>query len=228
MLTLVFAESSIELVPNEIVGHPTVTSSARRKNKRPSDLVLDQSYHHSAILRLRRAGNERGRPDIAHFSLLMALGSPLNMDGHLQCYVHTRSDEVIIVNPKSRLPRNTDRFTSLLEQLYSQKVVPSSGTPLLSLKQKSLSSLMSELAPDLVVALTTEGGPESMETVGSELARASKPLVLVGGFSTGHFSRKTVDLSSKQYRIDRRHLEAWTVVGRCIYDYEQAIGLKRF
>ena len=228
VLTLVLAESSIELVPNEITGHTTVTRSAQRKKKDPHELMLDQNYHHSAILHLKKRGVGRGRPDIAHFSLLTALGSPLNTDGKLQCFVHTRDDHVITVNPRARLPRNTDRFTSLLEQLYKDTVVPSTGTPLLSVKRQSLTNLLNEISSDQVVALTTLGEPKSIDMITDELGRARTPAVLVGGFPSGHFSRETMELSSKGYRIDKRQLEAWTVVGRTIYDFEKTIGLKRF
>jgi rRNA small subunit pseudouridine methyltransferase Nep1 len=228
VLTLVLAESSIELVPNEITGHSAVTKSAQRKNKDPRELILDQSYHHSAILRLGRRGVGRGRPDIVHFSLLLALGSPLNIEGELRCFVHTRDDYVIIVNPRARLPRNTDRFTSLLEKLYEETVVPSTGTPLLSLKRQSLPKLLNEVSSDLVVALTTQGAPRLMEMVVAELGKARRPVVLVGGFPSGHFSQETMNLSSEKYCIDKRRLEAWTVVGRAVYDYEKSVGLKRF
>ncbi len=190
--------------------------------------MLDQSYHHSAILRLGKAGVGRGRPDIVHFSLLLALGSPLNIDGKLRCFVHTRDDHVITINPRARLPRNTDRFTSLLEQLYEESKVPPSGTPLMSLRRESLPELFAGLSTDSVVALTVQGTPKPMEAVASEMAKARTPLLLVGGFPTGHFSEGTIELSSERYRIDRRRLEAWTVVGRAVYDYERSIGLKRF
>jgi len=132
------------------------------------------------------------------------------------------------VNPRARLPRNTDRFTSLLEQLYEESVVPSSGAPLMSLRTGSLPRLLSELSSDLVVALTTQGAPKPMETVASEMANAAKPVALVGGFPVGHFSLKTIEASSRKYRIDHRPLEAWTVVARAVYDYEKIIGLERF
>lgn len=225
-LTLVIAESSIELVPNEITGHPSVQKSARRKKKEATKLILDQNYHHSAILRLGKNGLGKGRPDIAHFSLLTALGSPLNMENELRCFVHTWDDRVIVVNPKTRLPRNTDRFTSLLEQLYENGTLTANGTTLLSIKKQSLKSLLSEISSHLVVALTTQGAPRSMEAVASELALAINPLIIVGGFSTGHFSPRT-HLLSRQYRIDKRQLEAWTVVSRAVYEYENATGLKR-
>lgn len=228
MLSLILAESSIELVPNEIAGHPAIVKWAKRKNKDPRQLVLDQSYHHAAILRLGKSGFGRGRPDIAHFSLLVALGSPLNTDNQLNCFVHTCDDHVIEIDPRARLPKNTDRFTSLIEQLYQDSVVPSSGPPLLKLKKESLKNLLSTIDPDRVVAVTTLGSSKPMEEVAQVLREAKRPVLLVGGFPTGHFSDGTMKLASEKFRVDRRNLEAWTIVGRAVYDYEKAIGIKRF
>lgn len=228
MLSLILAESSIELVPNEIAGHPAIIKWAKRKKKDPHKLVLDQNYHHSAILRLGKSGVGRGRPDIVHFSLLVALGSPLNTDNQLNCFVHTRDEHVITIDPHTRLPRNTDRFTSLIEQLYQDSVVPSSGPALLKLKRESLKSLLGTIRPDKVVALTTLGSPSPMEAVAEGLRQSERPVLLVGGFPTGHFSDGTMKFASEKIRIDRRSLEAWTVVGRAIYDYEKAVGIRRF
>jgi rRNA small subunit pseudouridine methyltransferase Nep1 len=228
LLTLILAESSIELVPNEIARHPAILRSAQRKKKDPRHLILDQSYHHSAILRLGTSGAGRGRPDIAHFSLLLALGSPLNADNQLSCFVHTRDDHVITIDPRARLPRNTDRFTSLVEQLYQSSVVPSGGPALMRLKRESLTSLLSRISSDSIVALTTLGLPKLMGTVAKELRKAKQPVLLIGGFPLGHFSDQTMTLASEKIRIDRRRLDAWTVVGRAVYDYENAVGVKRF
>jgi rRNA small subunit pseudouridine methyltransferase Nep1 len=228
VLTLILAESSVELVPNEIAHHPAIIASARRKQREPSDLILDQSYHHAAIIRLRNAGAGRGRPDIVHFSLLTALGSPLNAQRELQCFVHTRDDHVITIDSRARLPRNTDRFTSLLEKLYQDSVVPSTGASLMSLSNQTLQTLIERQRLDQVVALSTQGIDKPLEQVADELQHFKKPAVLVGGFPDGHFSHETVKLSEKTYRIDKRRLDAWTVVGRTIYDYEKSIGLKRF
>ncbi len=228
VLTLVLAESAVELVPNQITGHPAVRRAALKKNKDPHQLILDQSYHHAAILQLERRGVGRGRPDIVHLALLLALGSPLSMEGNLRCFIHTRDDHVISLNPRARLPRNTDRFTSILEQLYEDSVVPSSGTALMSLRKESLTHLLETFSSDLVVALTIRGRPKPLEEVASEQAKSTKPVVLVGGFPKGHFSPKTTKLSSRKYQIDRRPLEAWTVVARTVYEYEKAIGLARF
>src|SRR3989442_13598894 len=228
MLSLILAESSIELVPNEIEGHPAIIKWAKRKKKAPRQLILDQSYHHSAILRLGKSGVGRARPDIVHFSLLVALGSPLNADNQLNCFVQTRDDHVIAIDPRTRLPRNTDRFTALIEQLYQDSVVPSSGPELLKLKKESLKSLLSTILPDKVVALTTLGSPNPMEAVAAVLRAAERPVLLVGGFPTGHFSNGTMKLPSEKIRVDRRNLEAWTMEGRAVSDREKGIGPKRY
>ena len=228
MLTLILAESSIELVPNEITGHPAILKWAERKKKDPHQLILDQSYHHSAILGLGKSGIGRGRPDIVHFCLLLALGSPLNSDNQLTCFVHTRDDHVITIDPRVHLPRNTDRFTALIEQLYQSSVVPSSGPPLMKLRRESLKDLLSKISSDSIVALTTLGLPKPMEAVAAGLREMKRPVLIVGGFPAGHFSDQTMKLASGKFRIDRRRLEAWTVVGRAVYDYERAIGIERF
>ena len=224
VLSLVLAESSIELVPNELVHHPAVVKWAQRKRKEPQSLVLDQTYHHHAILGLGPNGTGRGRPDISHFSLLLALGSPLNLAGGLRCYVHTRDNNIIKVDPKTRLPRNTDRFTSLLEQLYQERIVPPTGHPLLSIKPGHIGDLLDEIS-GRVIALTTRGLQKRMDEVASRLAAHDNPVLLVGGFPKGHFSKETLSKAKESYQIYRHGLEAWTVVARAIYDYERAISI---
>ena len=225
VLSLILAESSIELMPNELVHHASVLRWAKRKKKNPRSLILDQTYHHSAIVRLGPRGIGRGRPDITHLSLLLALGSPLNLGGELRCYVHTRDNNVIKVDSKARLPRNSDRFTSLLEQLYQEKVVPPTGHPLMSIKPGSLADLLDEVS-GAVIALTTKGVPKRMDEVASKLADRPAPVLLVGGFPSGHFSEEALSKAKESYRIHDNGLEAWTVVARAVYDYERAAALR--
>lgn len=222
-LSLVLAESALELVPNELYTHPAILSWARQKRKPPGELILDRTYHHAAILRLGRQGVGRGRPDLVHLSLLLALGSPLSLEGHLKCYVHSRDNHLITVSPRTRLPRNTDRFVALVEQLYKEKVVPPIGPPLLSLAKESLPEFLDELGSDMVVALTSQGTAKPMSHIARLMARSQKPVLLIGGFPEGHFSKSTFQHANAAYSIEKRHLEAWTVVARAVYDFETAL-----
>src|SRR3989442_4644610 len=217
MLTLVLAESSIELVPNEITGHPAILKSAERKKKDPRQLILDQSYHHSAILRLGKSGIGRGRPDIVHFCLLLALGSPLNLDNQLTCFVHTRDDQVITIDPRTRLPRSTDRFIALIEQLYQSSMVPTSGPPLMKLRRESLNDLLSTISPDSIVALTTLGLPKPMEAVAAGLREANRAGFILRGSAAGHFSDRTKKLAAREIRIGCTQLGASTAMCTAVY-----------
>ncbi|MCJ7634937.1 16S rRNA methyltransferase, partial [Candidatus Bathyarchaeota archaeon] len=104
----------MELVPKNLWGHPSVSKRARLLRKNASNMLLDRSYHHAAMLSIED-NKKRGRPDIIHFCLLNALGTPLSWEGQLQTIVHTREDKVISVQPETRLPRNYDRFVGLIE-----------------------------------------------------------------------------------------------------------------
>jgi rRNA pseudouridine-1189 N-methylase Emg1 (Nep1/Mra1 family) len=98
----------------------------------------------------------------------------------------------------------------------------------MKLEKESLKDLLRKISPDRVVALTTLGSPKPMEAIAMELSVAKRSVLLVGGFPVGHFSDPTIKMTSGRFRIDRRRLEAWTVVGRALYDYEKAIGTERF
>ncbi|MCP8317603.1 MAG: 16S rRNA methyltransferase, partial [archaeon] len=61
-LVLILAESALELIPHELWKHPSVVKHASSKGKKVSEILLDRSYHHSAMLRLKDS-EKRGRPD---------------------------------------------------------------------------------------------------------------------------------------------------------------------
>lgn len=226
MLTIVLAESALETIPQEIWGHPLIKRFSRRRGKHPRLIVLDRSHHHHAMKGLENS-MKRGRPDIVHFSLLEALGSPLNKEGLLRVYVHTINDYVISVSPETRLPKNLNRFVGLIEDLFEHSVVPPRGKPLLTLEAKTLSSLVSELKPTYTVIFDKPGKGKTFEEVASTLAGHERPLVIVGGFPRGEFSKTTLSLADEIVCVDPETLEAWTVVSRIIYEYERVMGLPK-
>jgi rRNA pseudouridine-1189 N-methylase Emg1 (Nep1/Mra1 family) len=98
----------------------------------------------------------------------------------------------------------------------------------MTVKHASLRSLLDELHSDRVIALTRMGVKKKMLEVAHEMAPLKRPVMLVGAFSEGHFSSRTLESVNVKYSIDSRSLEASTVVARAIYDFEVAIGLERF
>lgn len=171
---------------------------------------------------------KRGRPDIVHFALLEVLGSPLNKEKRLTVFVHTINDDVISVDPEARLPRNCNRFTNLMEQLFRFKhVPPDTKRSLLTLKKQRLAQIVQETDPSFVLALSRVGRPRTLEETVTRLAKETRPMVLIGGFPHGHFSKATARLANEIVCIDREMLETWTVVSRTIYEFERAMSLTK-
>jgi rRNA small subunit pseudouridine methyltransferase Nep1 len=168
----------------------------------------------------------RGRPDIVHFSLLEALGSPLNKEGLLRVYVHTISNCIISISPETRLPRNYDRFVGLFEQLFKLGQIPSNGPPLLILTQKTtLTKLVKKIKPDYTIAFSRTGDFTTLQECVSAFVDEKNPLVIVGGFPHGRLSSDSLKLADEVVAIDREMLETWTLTARIVYEYEKLLSL---
>lgn len=215
MLHLVIAEAELELVPESIIDHPSVINYARRRGKRPEEVLLDSTYHHSALRKLED-GERRGRPDIVHICLLNALESIANKEGLLRVYVHTRNDEVIYIKPETRIPRNYNRFVGLMESLFKKGAVPE-GLELLRIEEKNLDDLISEVGPDEVFVMHESGQRMRPHEFGKLLSEFENPLVVVGGFPHGDFKR---NIPSRKISLYQDPLMAWTVVNEVIINFE--------
>ena len=228
-LHLVLAESALELVPREIWFHDVVKRHAKRRGKKPWEILLDKSVHYRAMLSLPEH-HKRGRPDIVHISLLCALSSPLNRVGLLRVYVHTIDNRVIFVDPSTRLPRHYYRFVGLVEQLLIEgKVPPDSEKPLMWWKRMFIHELVNELKLDTVLLMHELGERISPQALGSEIAKlmreGKRVGVIVGCFPHGDFSEDTLRIASKRVSIFREPLDAWVVVSRVIEGVEQALNV---
>ncbi len=219
MLHLVIADAELETVPEEIADHPSVVNYAKRKRKKPTEILLDSSYHHSALKGLPD-GERRGRPDIVHVSLLNALESIANKEGLLRVYVHTRNDEVIYLNPETRLPRNYNRFIGLMESLFRQGEVPR-GVGLLRLERKSLSELVDEIGEDNVFVMHENGGFLPPREFGRLLSGLDEAVVIVGGFPHGDFLS---NVPWKKISLYESSLMAWIVINEVLVNFEANRG----
>ncbi len=226
MLTFILAESALETVPEKLWKHPSVSQYAKKWETEPRYALLDRSFHHAAMKSLEQ-NEKRGRPDIVHFALLEALGSPLNKERLLQTYVHTINDYVISINSVTRLPRNYDRFVGLIQQLFQHGRVPpdQNEKAFLTLEQKTLPKLIQNVKPSFVLAFSRIGKPSTIEKTVTTIVHEKTPVVIVGGFPSGHFSEKAMMLFNETVCIDAEMLEAWTVTSRVIYEFERNLGL---
>lgn len=218
-LSLVLAESSIELVPERMARHPAVAASARRSGKRPSEMLLDNSWHYSAMKGIEDE-HKRGRPDLVHFSLLEATGIPLYLRDRIRIYVHTINDDVMVLGRRVRLPKSFHRFSGLVEQLYREGRIEADGAVLLELRRMDFASLIRHISPNRTVALSTAGARGTYAGVAPLLGPDA--CLVVGGFQRGQFSSAVSERIDESYSMGDP-LEAHTVLARILYEYEKTI-----
>ena len=118
MLTLILAESSLEIIPSELQNHPSVTSYCKRFRKKSNEVLLDNSWHFGAMKGIENE-IKRGRPDIIHLTLLSLCTSPAFYENKIKVFVHTVNDKIININNKTRLPKSYHRFQGLIEKVLS-------------------------------------------------------------------------------------------------------------
>lgn len=116
VLYVVLAGAELELAPESIAGHPAIRTTAKELNRKGTEVLLDQNVHAAAIRSLPDGAN-RGRPDLVQYPLLVLLESPLNKEGSLKVFVHTRHGELLNIRADTRLPRSEARFQGLLSKV---------------------------------------------------------------------------------------------------------------
>ncbi len=220
MTSLIFAESALEIVPDNLQRHRSITTYARRLGKHPSEILLDNSWHHAAM---RGLENEikRGRPDIIHQSLLASTCIPLYHEHRIQVYIHTVADKVIRVGRGVNLPKSYHRFQGVFEKLFRDASISDESRMLLDVQDMKLAKLVEEIGPSRTVGLTREGAGSSCHDVAGMLD--DDACLIIGGFQKGHFAESTKKSIDEMYGVDEASLESHVVASRVLYEYEKTI-----
>ncbi len=219
---IIFLETSLELVPPQIARHPAVVKDARRRKKKPTSIVLDDSKHHSAMKDLDER-EKRGRPDIIHQCLLSVLDSRASK--FLEIYVHTIDDKIIWINGETRLPRNYNRFIGLMEDLFEKEEIRAGDKVLLKILDLELEDIVKDV--DLVIVMSEKGrkGEEFLrEAFGGENSVA----ICIGAFPHGDFDEDTIEsLGNAEFvAISDEPLTSLYITNRviCIYEDERVLS----
>lgn len=220
MLSLVIAEASLELVPQELYRHNAITAYCKKMGKRPSEVLLDNSWHFGAMKGLKNE-IKRGRPDLVHFCLLEACTIPLYQEDELSVYVHTIDDKVIKVGERVRFPKSYHRFAGIMEKLFENGIIESDDQTLFELKNMSFSDLIDDIEPDQVIGLSSEGKKSSYDSVAKMCT--DETCLVIGGFPKGEFFDSTKKRIDSLLSVDENPLEAHVVVARTLYEYEKTI-----
>ena len=220
MISLILSESALELVPSELIHHPSVISHARKIGKYPSEILLDNSWHFAAMKGIKNE-IKRGRPDLVHFSILEATTIPLYHQNKLQLFIHTINDEVIYFGQNVHIPKSYHRFEGVIEKLYKEKKITTNDSTLLEIKEKSFSQLLDEINPSKVIGFSTSGTQTSYEKIVTEIS--DNTCIVIGGFQKGHFSDLITNKINSLYSVNNESLEGHVVIARMLYEYEKTI-----
>jgi rRNA small subunit pseudouridine methyltransferase Nep1 len=232
LISLIIAEAALETVPKQIASHPAVKNQAQKLGRNPREILLDKSYHHSAML---RSGLEsywkRGRPDIIHFALMEALSTPLFLKNMLKVYVHTVKNKLIIIGDNLRIPKSYFRFEGIMINLFKEKIIksPDDDNMLLELHDNITFEqfIINEVRPDKLIGLSSDGVKSSAEEIVSRnnIKNSNHIAFVVGGFPKGHFSEDTSRVFSYSFSISELELEAHVVIARILYACEKILDL---
>lgn len=224
MLNLVIAETALETIPVDIFRH-TSLKKIRNSGKKPTEILLDRTLHHFAILSTNlKQDHKRARPDISHIILLTALATPLFKTNQLKVFVHTINNQVIKIGDNVRIPKSYARYEGLiLDLIKNKKIVSEDGCVLLELNDNlSFSDLLQKcIKPDVIVGLSTNGTFKNFEDISKELFQFKNPCVVIGGFPRGRFSKDIESHLEKKYSISNLSLEAHIVTSRLLYEFEK-------
>ena len=215
--------SNIEMIPAEIAGDRSLAKMVRgKKSGRPERMILDRSTHHFAMRHLSD-GLARGRPDIAHISILNVTDSPAYTNGTVRLLIHTVGDHLIEPSDKWRPPRNYRNFLGLMGALMENGRVPPSGKPILKLEEGNIKEAVSRTRAEHVVLLSSHGRlcdlREKVESLKGRLAT-----YLVGAYAKGEPGADVVGVADEVVSIHPSSLSSSVVVARLVYEIERTIG----
>lgn len=218
------AEAALEIIPIELTKHKSILNHAKKLNRSPSEIFLDTSYHHAAMLNSNlKYWWKRGRPDIIHFDLLEANSTPLFLKGKLSIYVSTIDNKLLILKKNLRLPKSYVRFEGLMRNIYGNRNNSKSHSLIELRDDIEFDYLIKKIIrPDVVIGLSTKGKFRKLADLisGHVVDQSNHYCFVVGGFQKGSFSEKTTSTFDYLYRINNYHLESHVVISRLIYECE--------
>ncbi len=222
MLTLIIADAELETVPPEIAGDSSIRKISRERGKKAEELLLDSNYMHTAIDRaFPGQSRRRGRPDILHILLHVAMESILNKKGGLRVFIHTRNDLVISLSPEVRLPKSYNRFVGVMEKLFKTGEIKDGEKVLLKIERMSLKMCVESKSNGTLVLFSPDG---EKETIGEAKGDGGDRTVIIGGFSEGDYISDAYSLG-KAYSIFDGELTIWSVASEVLCQFERNNGV---
>lgn len=233
-ISIVIVDSGLELIPKKMYEDKTILNYSNKMNKKPSEVILDVSYHYNAMKKNNlKESWKRGRPDIIHLALLTGLTSPLYKSGLNDIYIHTRNNQVIFFNPKLqiRIPKSYLRFEGLMTKLLiEQKIMNEENIEneyLVKIENNlTFEGLKNRINPDITIGFSSSGQNKTFpEILNENFDQDTNVLFAIGGFQHGYFSRDIEKYFDSIFSISSFNLETHVVLSRLIYEIEKTMKI---
>ncbi len=227
VITIIFIESALELIPESLRNHPVIRKNWKTTTrKRNRGILLDTAIHGSIMTKLPDK-EKRGRPDIVFYSLLNLLYSPLVANNTLKIIIHTYTEHCIHIPSHWRIPVNYNRFVGLFSQLLYKKRIPVEGEPILSVIRCTLEKLIQKYDHNKIYLLES---PAKISVYVSSLKSLvdEDAIFIIGGFQSGESSLlfKTNIVSNPNFQQISLYQEtkpAWTISSRLLHMLEDQL-----
>ena len=231
MITFLLYNSGLELLdslPEKLLKHPGIKHDLRKRNKKPSEVLLDLAIHQSALESKDKVN--RGRPDIVHQVVLQYLFSPLihpsgsTQNPKLELFIHTSSNWFFEVPSAWRPPTHFLRFRGLLERLLHKKSLVISADEEIILEKGTVKQIIQNLKPSTIINFTSHGKKDPLSLHGfadvltDYYKRPETALCLIGGFQHGGMPEsiskqiKESKVKVKEISLEGGRLPSWKVL----------------
>ncbi|HSE99280.1 MAG TPA: ribosome biogenesis protein [Nitrososphaeraceae archaeon] len=235
-ISIVLAESALEIIPKELRNNYLILNYLKRVGKSANEVLLDKSYHYNAMREEKIDGIwKRGRPDLVHISLMSILSTPLFQRNLVNVYVHTIDNKVIFFGKQVRIPKSFRRFEGLMIKLFQEKEIKENLKDddryryLLKIeKNMTFDNLLGKvIQPHKVIGFSSTGILKDLKTIVDENIEIDnkKLAFIIGGFPSGQFSQNIRERFHMTYAITNEQLEAHVVISRLAYECENRLSL---
>ncbi|MGM0406143.1 MAG: hypothetical protein ACQEQM_08385 [Thermoplasmatota archaeon] len=153
---------------------------------------------------------ENSRPDLVHFSLLLAQNCRLAEEREIRTIVHTRDNKVFRFETDAKVPDRLDEFKKLIIRTVQGHEIKG----VTSTEQTLMKALKDEVG--VKVVMSPKGHKKDPSKV---FSRIKDYIVIIGGFPSGDFVSPVYEWADEVISISDRMMKPWTVVAETLSGY---------
>lgn len=153
---------------------------------------------------------DNSRPDLVHFSLLLAQNCILADEREIRTIIHTRENKVFRFEADAKVPDRLNDFKKLTVRIVQgHKIKGVSFT-----EQTLMETLRDEVGKKVV--MSPEGTKKDPSKV---FSRTKDYIVVIGGFPSGDFVSPVYEWADEVISVSDRMMKPWTVVSETLSGY---------